>query len=321
MRGEERDGGGAESAKGCGKRQGGMRGGGERGGRVAGGAAGGRCVGAILLVGSFLSRRADATVVVSRRLPALCPSQDLGLPTVPCVESALQRAFLDKVIPDVGLITALYDIVSIGPGLVHPSEGGAHRDVRFRVVAFRPSIGEMLRGSVVRCDEARGVQVSLGFFDDLWIPPRCLPKGTSWDADAGAFRWIPAAEDEEGEGGGEAAEEDLEEFFFDQGFDVRCKVVNLRYERRIAMQDAPGLQGGGLLGRQAGQPPPAAGRNGPTAANGAAPEAADEAAEEKSDVAVMTVTAVADGSGLGMVHWYAEDDEEGEAAEQMDQET
>lgn len=267
--------------------------------------------------------------------------QDLGLPTVACVEAALERAFLDKVIPEVGLVITLYDIVSIGPGLVHPSEGGAHRDVRFRAVVFRPQIGEMLRGSVVRCEAARGVQVSLGFFDDIWIPSRCLPKGTTWDAKSGSFKWVPRPEEgEEGEEAYDDADEDVEgaeSFYIERGFDVRCKVVNLGFERRIAVQDAPGLQGGGLLGKQAGVPPPSVGRNGPAgAASGPAgaaggmpvgvtaaggPAAGGDAAEEEdaeASAAVMVVTGVADGSGLGMVHWFPDDNYEEEEEEPME---
>lgn len=93
----------------------------------------------------------------------------------------LDRAYVDKVIPSLGLVVTLYDVVAIGPGLVHPSDGGAHHTVTFRVVVFRPFPGETLLGRVLAQDEHEGVRVSLGFFDDLIIPPHGFAENTAWD--------------------------------------------------------------------------------------------------------------------------------------------
>jgi DNA-directed RNA polymerase subunit E'/Rpb7 len=38
----------------------------------------------------------------------------------------LEKAFLDRVVPNLGLVVTLHDILSIGDGCVYPSDGGAH---------------------------------------------------------------------------------------------------------------------------------------------------------------------------------------------------
>lgn len=65
----------------------------------------------------------------------------------------LLETFLDKVIPDVGLVVTLYDVLDVGQGTVYHSNGGAHYKVRFSVVAFRPFIGEVLTGVIKDMDE------------------------------------------------------------------------------------------------------------------------------------------------------------------------
>lgn len=52
--------------------------------------------------------------------------QDLGKPAEAAITSALEKSFLDRVVPNLGLVVTLYDIMSIGDGYVYPSDGGAH---------------------------------------------------------------------------------------------------------------------------------------------------------------------------------------------------
>jgi DNA-directed RNA polymerase III subunit RPC8 len=52
----------------------------------------------------------------------------------------------DKVVPKIGLVICVYDILDIQGGFVYPSDGAAIYDVKFRLVVFLPFIGEVLVG-------------------------------------------------------------------------------------------------------------------------------------------------------------------------------
>lgn len=73
------------------------------------------------------------------------------------------------VIPDVGLVIAFYDFIEIGDSVIYPGDGGAHTPVTCRLVVFRPFIGELLTGEVLLCTND-GVRVTLGFYEDIFIP-------------------------------------------------------------------------------------------------------------------------------------------------------
>lgn len=77
--------------------------------------------------------------------------------TADAVIAVLEQAYIDRVIPDLGLVVTLYDLLDIGDGYVFQSDGGVHHDTSFRVVAFRPSQGEVLVGEVLSQDERWGV--------------------------------------------------------------------------------------------------------------------------------------------------------------------
>lgn len=47
-------------------------------------------------------------------------------------------------------------------------------DVKFRLLVFRPYVGEVLFGAVKSCDEVKGIEVSMEFFDGVYIPPAGL---------------------------------------------------------------------------------------------------------------------------------------------------
>lgn len=47
--------------------------------------------------------------------------------------------------------------------------GSSHTDVIFRYIVFRPEIGSLLTGKIKSCTR-EGIFVTLGFFDDIFIP-------------------------------------------------------------------------------------------------------------------------------------------------------
>lgn len=64
-------------------------------------------------------------------------------------------------------------MLEAGDPYVHCGEASAYVKVRFRLIIFRPFIGEVLEGKV-RSSSEEGIHVSLGFFDDILIPPSCM---------------------------------------------------------------------------------------------------------------------------------------------------
>ena len=88
--------------------------------------------------------------------------ENLGKPRLEAITQEIESLYMDKVIKDLGLVVTLYEIVSIEGGTVYPGEGSAHFHVVFRVVVFRPFIGEVLEGKLKRADR-KGLYVSVGF--------------------------------------------------------------------------------------------------------------------------------------------------------------
>lgn len=54
-------------------------------------------------------------------------------------------------IADLGLVVTLYDIQSIQGGFIYPNDGAAYFKVAFRVVVFRPFVGEVIVGKLKSC--------------------------------------------------------------------------------------------------------------------------------------------------------------------------
>jgi DNA-directed RNA polymerase III subunit RPC8 len=81
----------------------------------------------------------------------------------------IELKYVNKIIFQVGLCVAFYDFLHIGDPLIYPAEGSTHQTVKFRIVVFRPFDGETLVGTIASSDE-KGLTVSMGFFDDIFIP-------------------------------------------------------------------------------------------------------------------------------------------------------
>jgi DNA-directed RNA polymerase III subunit RPC8 len=109
------------------------------------------------------------------------------------IEDELNTKFANKVVFELGLCVALYDIKSIADSYVLPGDGSSHTRVEFRYVIFRPFIDEVLIGRVRSCSE-EGIYVSLTFFDDIFIPKDNLQKPYRYDESKQLFVWEYDAE-------------------------------------------------------------------------------------------------------------------------------
>lgn len=116
------------------------------------------------------------------------PPSEFGTPLLKAINDALAEKFSNKVLPGIGLCVATYDILHIGESQLYPGNGSHHTAVEFRLVVFRPYLGEVMTGTVVSCDRS-GVRVSLGFFDEIHVPARLLQQPSSWSDEEGVWVW------------------------------------------------------------------------------------------------------------------------------------
>lgn len=66
--------------------------------------------------------------------------------------------------------------------------GSSHTDVIFRYIVFRPEIGSLLSGKIKSCTRD-GVIVTLGFFDDIFIPKDELQHPSRFEETEQAWIW------------------------------------------------------------------------------------------------------------------------------------
>ncbi|XVF80903.1 hypothetical protein PTKIN_Ptkin15bG0112400 [Pterospermum kingtungense] len=116
----------------------------------------------------------------------------LNLPLVEAIKMELETLFLDKVISKLGLCISVYDIRSIKGGFIFPGEGASTYTVEVRLVVFRPFVGEIIVGKLKESD-ANGLRLTLGFFDDIYIPVHLLPSPSRFESypnNKNQGRWI-----------------------------------------------------------------------------------------------------------------------------------
>ncbi|CAM0954253.1 unnamed protein product [Alopecurus aequalis] len=121
------------------------------------------------------------------------PPHLLSRPLVDAIKAELERLFLDRVVPNLGLCVSVYDILAVDGGFIFPGEGCSTYKVSFRLLMFRPFTGEVLVGKISGYDE-KGLQVSLDFFSDICIPAHLMQFGTVRGEDG---RWMWKTNDAE----------------------------------------------------------------------------------------------------------------------------
>ncbi|GAY55790.1 hypothetical protein CUMW_166840 [Citrus unshiu] len=107
------------------------------------------------------------------------PPHLLRLPLNEAIKLELENVFLDKVIANLGLCISIYDIKEIEGGFVYPGEGASTHTVKFRLVVFRPFVGEIIAAKLKESD----ANVSLGFFEDIYVPSHLLPSPSRSEPD------------------------------------------------------------------------------------------------------------------------------------------
>ncbi len=114
--------------------------------------------------------------------------QKLKYDYVQAIALSLNQKYCNRVILDVGLAISVFDVLEAGDPYVHSGHAAAFVAVKFRLIVFRPFVGQVLEG-YVRSAKEDGIHVSLTFFDDIVIPPSCLAPGMRFDAAEQLWVW------------------------------------------------------------------------------------------------------------------------------------
>ncbi|XP_077195314.1 DNA-directed RNA polymerase III subunit RPC8 isoform X1 [Paroedura picta] len=129
------------------------------------------------------------------------------------ITEELNKKLANKVVYNVGLCICLYDITKLEDSYIFPGDGASHTKVHFRYVVFHPFLDEILVGEIKGCS-LEGVRVSLGFFDDILIPPESLQQPAKFDEAEQV--WVWEYETEEG----------AHDLYMDAGEEIRFRVVD-----------------------------------------------------------------------------------------------
>ena len=109
------------------------------------------------------------------------------------ITNEINYKYANKVIQKVGLCVVLFDILTIEDGKIRYGDGSLYIHTVFRLIVFRPFVGEVLIGKISSSTD-KGLRVSLEFFADIFVPARNLFSGCKFEA--GSQRWYLPADSE-----------------------------------------------------------------------------------------------------------------------------
>ncbi|KAG7216257.1 hypothetical protein INR49_029109 [Caranx melampygus] len=134
------------------------------------------------------------------------------------IAEELNKKLANKVVYNVGLCICLYDITKLDDSYIFPGDGASHTKVHFRYVVFHPFLDEILVGKIKYCSQ-EGVHVTMGFFDDILIPPESLQQPAKLYPelnDEAEQVWLWEYETDEG----------AHDLYMDQGEEIRFRVTD-----------------------------------------------------------------------------------------------
>lgn len=159
----------------------------------------------------------------------------LGVGTVQAIHNEIDQKFPNRVLMDVGLVVCRYGNVSkVGHGVCIAGDGGSHHECSFRLVVFRPFVEEVCLGRILR-STAEGIQVSTGFFEEIFIPAYWMLRPSRYDEKSGLWVWTPKYDDDEDEDGDNAEGE--------QGEGVAVGEVNNASSSAVKTEDGVTTEG------------------------------------------------------------------------------
>ncbi|KAI9500599.1 DNA-directed RNA polymerase III complex subunit Rpc25 [Coemansia spiralis] len=104
------------------------------------------------------------------------------------LKDEINSKYANRVLHDIGLCIHAHDLLEVDEGFVQHSEGWIWVKVKFRMIVFRPFKEEILVGRI-RSASPMGIQVSMGFFDDIDISADQMPSGSEFNSTEGVWVW------------------------------------------------------------------------------------------------------------------------------------
>lgn len=143
--------------------------------------------------------------------------QDFNRDSTEVLIEQIEIKFSNKILTDVGLCISFYDFVDVGDPYVYPAEGAAHQRIKFRMVVFRPFIGEIIVGRLLSSNKD-GIRVTLDFFDDIFVPSYLLQSPSEFNVSKGVWVWKYDLETGE-------------EFLLEGGEEIRLRVRTVNFTK------------------------------------------------------------------------------------------
>ncbi|KAH7123945.1 DNA-directed RNA polymerase-like protein III 25 kDa polypeptide [Dendryphion nanum] len=134
--------------------------------------------------------------------------QELKRASKHAIEDAINTKYANRVIQNVGLCIALWDIVDTTEGLIGHGDGLVNVNVEFRMVIFRPFRGEIIAARIKYATE-EGITLDVNFTSEIFVPHQHLFPNSVFDRAEGVYIW----KTDEGH-----------ELFFDKGEPVLFRV-------------------------------------------------------------------------------------------------
>lgn len=183
-----------------------------------------------------------------------------------------------------GLCICVHDILEASEGRIRWGDGCLYYTVLFRLVVFRPFINEVLVGRITSSTN-ESIRVSMGFFDDIYIPPHLLPTPSAFDYQEQAWFWLldPSSDAHVADPLLSAPEERM---YLDVGETIRFAIESDSF---YDMEPGPAV-GEGKLGET------------PT---GVGNIPGDPGSKGSTNYAPYRIVGSIAGQGLGLVSWWA----------------
>jgi len=137
-------------------------------------------------------------VLTSIKQTVRVPAEKFHLDLYQAITEELNQKYANKVVLNVGLCIALWDLTNREDSYILPGDGGSHTKVSFRLVVFRPFMDQILVGKI-KNSSSESVQISLGFFDDIIIPAANLQHPSKFCEKLQTWLWEVEVEDDKHE--------------------------------------------------------------------------------------------------------------------------
>lgn len=94
------------------------------------------------------------------------PPNMFGLDPVKSMKEILDKEYVGRIDPDLGIIVAAIDVKEIGDSYLMPGDGGAFYDTVFTMLTYKPKLQEVVEGDFKEIAEF-GAFISIGPIDGL----------------------------------------------------------------------------------------------------------------------------------------------------------